>query len=94
MRAVRITMMEMVMRKRARTAPMMAPATVMEFDLSAWDWPGTEQRHTCFFSQATRSDNELTPAAEETGYKIFSITFGHLNIREIKMTTPQSFQFH
>lgn len=35
LRAVRITMMKTVMRKRARTAPMTAPATAMEFDLSA-----------------------------------------------------------
>lgn len=54
MRAVRITMMETVMRKRARTAPMMAPATVMEFDLSAWDWPEAEQRHTRFLVQQLR----------------------------------------
>lgn len=35
LRAVRITMMKTVMRKRARTAPMMAPAMAMELDLWA-----------------------------------------------------------
>lgn len=54
MRAVRMTMMETVMRKRARTAPMMAPATVMELDLSACDWPEAEQRHTVLVGNLVR----------------------------------------
>ena len=46
LRTVRITMMKMTRRKRARTAPMTAPATAMAFDLSAWDWPETEEGET------------------------------------------------
>ena len=41
LRAVRITMMKTAMRKRARTAPITAPATAMALDLSAWDWSET-----------------------------------------------------
>lgn len=46
LRAVRITMMKTVMRKRARTAPMMAPAMAMELDLWAWDCSETKEAHS------------------------------------------------
>lgn len=44
LRAVRITMMKTEMRKRARTAPITAPATAMELDLSAWDCSESRKR--------------------------------------------------
>lgn len=59
------------MRKRARTAPMMAPATVMEFDLSAWDWPEAEQ--TFYFSPASNSYNERTQITAEIGCETITI---------------------
>lgn len=44
LRAVKMTTTKTAMRKRARTAPITAPATAMEFDLSSRDWSGTEER--------------------------------------------------
>lgn len=48
LRAVRITMMKTAMRKRARTAPMMAPAMAMELDLWAWDCSETKKAKKSF----------------------------------------------
>lgn len=44
LRAVTITKVKTEMRKRASTAPITAPATVMELDLSARDWSEVEER--------------------------------------------------
>lgn len=55
------------MRKRARTAPMMAPATVMELDLSACDWPEAEQRHTVLVGNLVREWLDISSKASRWG---------------------------